>query len=130
MTAAIADTSIFLALEAGRPLRPFQGSLRISIATLTELELGVLMANDRAVRRVRTATLASARAHAPIPYDEPVSTELARIVADLRRAKRRVGVFDAIIAATALVTGLPVYTQDPDFEVVRDHAGGPELVLG
>lgn len=128
MTLALADTSIFIALEEGRELVPFDGSLRISIATMTELQIGVELAGDPANRRLRAATLAAARRYAPIPYDEPISTQLARIVAELRRADRRTGIFDAIIAATALATGLPVYTQDRDFETLRDHAGGPEVV--
>lgn len=130
MTVALADTSIFLALEAGRELLPFRGALRISIATVTELEIGVLMAHDPANRRLRSATLAGARSYAPIPYNEPISAELARMMAELRRAGRRVGLFDAIIAATALVNGLAVYTQDSDFETLRDDARGPEVVLG
>ena len=89
----------------------------------------MLVAQDPANRRLRAATLAGARRYAPIPYDEPISVELARMVAELRRAGRRVGLFDAMIAATALATGLPVYTQDRDFETLRDHAHGPNVVL-
>lgn len=127
MSEALADTSVFLALEAGRPLRPFEGRLRISVATVTELEIGVLLASDAADRRRRMETLADARALVAIPYDEAVGCELARMIAELRVADRRVPFFDAVIAATATTTGLPVYTQDRDFELLRDHAGGPQV---
>jgi hypothetical protein len=35
-----------------------------------------------------------------------------------------------LAALGVAAVGLPVYTQDQDFEVLRDHAGGPEVVLG
>lgn len=130
MTAVLVDTSIFVAVEENREVKPFDGLYRISIATITELEIGVLLARDPANRRRRTVTLARARAHVPLAYDERVSTELARMLTELRRARKRVGAFDCIVAATALTAGLPVYTQDGDFEILRDHAGGPEVIFG
>jgi predicted nucleic acid-binding protein len=51
-------------------------------------------------------------------------------VIELRRARTRAGLFDCIVAATALGAGLPVYTEDRDFEVLRDHDAGPDVVLG
>jgi predicted nucleic acid-binding protein len=47
-----------------------------------------------------------------------------------QRSNGPAGAFDCIIAATALVAGLPVYTRDRDFEIVRDHAGGPRVLFG
>jgi tRNA(fMet)-specific endonuclease VapC len=130
VSAILVDTSIFVAVEEGRPVERFEGLYRVAVATITELEIGVLLAQDPANRRRRRATLARARAHVPIPYDERVSAELARLLTQLRRAKKAAGAFDCMIAATALAVGLPVYTQDRDFEVLRDHAGGPEVVRG
>jgi predicted nucleic acid-binding protein len=66
----------------------------------------------------------------PIPYNERVSTELAKVLTELRRARTTAGLFDCIVAATALGAGLPVYTEDRDFEVLRDHDAGPDVVLG
>jgi len=109
-------------------MRPFEGRLRVSVATITELEIGVLMAGDPASRRVRAGTLGEARALVPLVYDEAVGSELARLVAALRRAGRRLPLFDAVIAATAVVKGLPVYTQDRDFIALRDQAGGPDVL--
>jgi predicted nucleic acid-binding protein len=130
MATALADTSIFVAVEEGREVSPFHGSLRISVATLTELEIGVLLARDPANRRRRTATLSNARSLVPIPYDERVSALLARVLTELRNAKRKAGFFDSLVAATALAHELPVFTQDRDFELIRDYAGGPEVILG
>ncbi len=130
MTAVVVDTSIFVAVEEEREVEPFDGLYRISVATITELEIGALLARDPANRRRRNATLARARAHIPLPYDEHVSAHLAALLTELCRAKKTTGAFDCIIAATALAAGLPVYTQDRDFEILRDHAGGPDVVLG
>ena len=130
MSTVLVDTSIFIAVEEEREIKPVDGLYRISVASITELEIGVLLARDPANRRRRMVTLARARAHVPLAYDERVSTELARLLTELRRARKRVGAFDCIVAATALAGGLPVYTQDRHFEILRDHAGGPEVLLG
>jgi predicted nucleic acid-binding protein len=42
--------------------------------------------------------------------------EFARIVAAARKGGRRPRALDALIAATASSLGVPVYTQDADFE--------------
>lgn len=121
MTGYIADTSIFIASEQRRPLgTPPAGDARISVATLTELALGVHRAADPAVLRLREATLARAKRFIALPYDEPVAHELAALAAAARAAGRRAGVMDAIIAATALVHGLTVWTQDEDFVALGD----------
>lgn len=130
MNTVLVDTSIFIAVEDGRPIDPVDALYRVSVATTTELEIGVLQARDPVNRRRRRATLARARAQVPIPYDERVSSELARILTELRQAGKKAGAFDCIIAATALATGLPVFTQDRDFEILRDYAGGPDVLLG
>jgi predicted nucleic acid-binding protein len=60
-----------------------------------------------------------------LPYDEAVAERLAGLIAAARTRGRRAGAMDAIIAATALVHDLAVWTQDDDFEVLADLA--PEL---
>ena len=54
------------------------------------------------------------------PVDEPVMTAWARVVFDCRRAgvHRAVRLTDALIAATAIVHGLSVVTQDEDFDQI------------
>lgn len=93
--------------------------------TIGELELGVLAADDDAVRARRADTLALARESDPIPITEPVMSAWARLVVDCRRAgvHRTVRLTDALIAATAIAHGLPVVTQDDDFDrVATAHA--------
>lgn len=118
MTSGLLDTSVFIARETGRPLAPLPERVAVSVVTLGELELGVLAANDQDVRARRADTLALARQSDPIPISEPVMSAWARLVVDCRRigVHRTVRLTDALIAATAVVHGLPVVTQDEDFD--------------
>jgi predicted nucleic acid-binding protein len=119
----LADTSVFVAAEQGRPLSPPPaGAARVSVATLTELHLGVRNAADERVRELRALTLDRALAFIPLSYDERVAERLATLISDLRRGGRRADVMDCIIAATALVHDLAVWTQDSDFEVLASVA--------
>lgn len=128
---AIADTSIFVAGEHARSLagQP-EGDVLISVVTLTELRVGVLRAADARSRRARETTLRAAQRFVPLALDEPVAERLADLVARLRAAGRRVNLFDAIIAATAAAHDLRVWSQDGDFDIIADVAGGPPLLRG
>jgi predicted nucleic acid-binding protein len=117
----LADTSVFIAAEQRRPLgRPPEGDARISVATLTELGVGVRMATGEELGELRRLTLARAQRFVALPYDELVAVRLADILAEAGRRRRRAGAMDAIIAATALVHDLEVWTQDDDFEVLAE----------
>jgi predicted nucleic acid-binding protein len=117
----LADTSVFIAAEQRRPLgRPPEGDARISVATLTELGVGVRMATGEELGELRRLTLARAQRFVALPYDELVAARLADILAEARRRRRSAGAMDAIIAATALVHDLEVWTQDDDFEVLAE----------
>jgi predicted nucleic acid-binding protein len=117
----LADTSVFVAAEQRRPLGPPpEGDARISVATLTELGVGVRMAAGEELAELRRLTFARAQRFVALPYDELVAARLADILAEARRRKRRAGAMDAIIAATALVHDLEVWTQDDDFEVLAE----------
>lgn len=80
----------------------------------------MLNAGDSATRARRADTLALARAADPIPVSEAVMVSWARLVADCRAAgvHRAVKLIDALIAATAIEHGLPVVTQDTDFDQI------------
>jgi predicted nucleic acid-binding protein len=122
----LADTSVFVAAEQRRPLgRPPEGDARISVATLTELGVGVRRAEGESLRQLRETTLTRARRFIALPYDEAVAERLADILAAARTQGRRAGAMDAIIAATALAHDLAVWTQDHDFDVLAELA--PEL---
>ena len=126
MSGYIADTSVFVAAEQRRPLgTPPSGDARISVATLTELGVGVRRADSEPLRRLREATFARARRFIALAYDEHVADRLAELLAAARAQGRRAGAMDAIIAATALAHDLEVWTQDDDFEVLAQLA--PDL---
>ena len=120
MTWGLLDTSVFIAREDRRPLDVLPDRVAISVVTIGELELGVLAATDEDVLARRADTLALARESDPIPVSEPVMSAWARLVIDCRRAgvHRTVKLTDALIAATAVTHGLPVVTQDDDFDIM------------
>lgn len=124
MTSGLLDTSVFIARETARPLEELPDRVALSVVTLGELELGVLASRDEVVLARRADTLALAREADPIPVTEAVMSAWARLVMDCRRAgvHRMVKLTDSLIAATALTHGLPVVTQDEDFDqMARSH---------
>ncbi len=121
MSGYLMDTSVFVAAEQGRPLtQPPAGDARISVATLTELHVGVGRAASVPLRTLREATLDRARKFIALPYDETVAVRLAKLLVAARDQGRRAGAMDAIVAATALAHGLAVWTQDDDFDVLAE----------
>jgi predicted nucleic acid-binding protein len=114
------DTSVFIARESGRAIAKLPQRVALSVITIGELQLGVLNAGDALTRSRRADTLALARAADPIPVSEAVMVSWARLVADCRAAgvHRAVKLTDALIAATAIEHGLPVVTQDADFDQI------------
>jgi predicted nucleic acid-binding protein len=117
---ALLDTSFFVATEAGRPLGDVSGVTEtdISVVTLAELTVGVLMADD-AARATRVATLSAVESTwDPLPVDAEVARQFARIAAALRASRRRVLILDALVAATAAVEQIPIVTQDRDYDAI------------
>lgn len=119
------DTSVFVALESGRPLRekamPKTGA--VSIVTKAELRAGVLAADDIAIRDRRIKTLELAGQIVTLPVDEQVAGAWAQMRAYLAAAERRVNANDMWIAATAAAHEIPVVTQDADFDAMNGIAG-------
>lgn len=117
---ALLDTSFFVATESGRPLGEITGvtETEVSVVTLAELTVGVLMAND-GDRPARVATLSAVESTwEPLPVDAEVARQFARIAAALRADRRRVPILDALVAATAIVERIPVVTQDNDYGAI------------
>ena len=113
----LVDTSVFIAREAGRPLESLPDEPAISVITLAELHLGVLLAKDRPTRARRLRTVSRVeREYDAIPIDAEVARTFASIIADARAAGRRPHVMDVWIAATGVRHGLVVFTQDADFD--------------
>jgi predicted nucleic acid-binding protein len=93
----------------------------ITAVTLAELSVGPLLATTDSERAARQAHLQQAEADFdPIPLDAAAARAFGQVAADLRSAGRKPAAraYDALIAATALAHGLPVYTCNP-----RDFAG-------
>jgi predicted nucleic acid-binding protein len=120
---AIADTSLFVGLETERVNDQALAALDfgVSVITLGELRLGVVSArHDPESASRRLATYELARQFEPLPVDEHVSDAWALLVAKLRAEGRKAPINDTWIAATALAHGLPVATQDTDYDAMPD----------
>ncbi len=127
--AGLLDTSVFIATEASRELAALPERVAVSVVTIGELQLGVLAATDPEARSRRADTLALARTSDPIPISEAIMVAWAQLVIDCRAAgiHRAVKLTDALIAATAIEHGLPIVTQDEDFEAIA--AAHPRLAV-
>lgn len=93
----------------------------ISAITLAELSVGPLVASDEGERARRQHHLQRAEADFdPLPFDADAARACGQVAASLRRSGRKPAArsFDAMIAATALASGLPLYTANP-----RDFRG-------
>jgi len=119
------DTSVFIALETGRPIQrellPEESA--ISSITVGELQAGVLVASDTDVRARRLATLEILSDIEVLPVDETVAASWALLRVHLAESGRRLNVNDLWIAATALAHQIPVITQDDDFSPVEGVGG-------
>ncbi len=121
MSRGLADTSVFIAQESGRALDvdSLPDELAISVITVGELRAGVLVAATLEARDRRLATLTTALRLDPVPVDEAIATQWARLRVLLRDSGQRMPVNDSWIAATAMALDLPVVTQDGDFPAVE-----------
>jgi predicted nucleic acid-binding protein len=116
MSRAVADTSVFIAREAGRSLGDLPDEIAVSVVTAAELELGVLRARDAAIRAQRLATLSRVRTDYPLlTIDDATASCFARIADEELSAGRKLRRHDAWIAATAARHRVAVVTQDADF---------------
>jgi predicted nucleic acid-binding protein len=116
------DTSVFIARESDRPLdaEAIPDHVTVSVVTVAELQAGVLAAKDTETRSLRLATLEVLSDLASLPIDDAVAHQWARLRVLLADAGRRVNVNELWIAATAVANGLPVVTQDDDFDPLAD----------
>jgi len=119
------DTSVLIAIEGGRPLReeglPERGVT--SVVTVAELRAGVLGAPDIETCDRRLVTLEGLSGVPILPIDEAVGRTWAGMRSYLAASGRRVSVNDMWIAATAATHGMPVITQDADFEPLAGVGG-------
>jgi predicted nucleic acid-binding protein len=119
------DTTVFIAAESGRSLRPeaLPELFAISIVTKSELRAGVLAAADIETRDRRLATLESVAQMTVLPIWGGVDRVWAQMRAYLVASGRRVNANDIWIAATAAAYEIPVVTQDGDFNALSGVGG-------
>jgi len=119
---AVLDTSVLIAREQARALeRPLPDDVAVSVVSIAELELGVLMARDSGTRGQRLRTLTEVRSLAgALPIDERTASAYAQLAAHVLEEGRKPRAHDTWIAATALVNDAEVWTQDADFSDFAD----------
>lgn len=119
---AVLDTSVVIASG----LAPLDGDLAISAVTLAELNFGVLVAKERAVRAERLRRLlVLQRAFDALPLDAAVAASYGQIAAAVVDVGRRpqARAMDLLIAATAHAHSARLYTRNLD-----DFRGLEELI--
>ena len=96
----------------------------ISAVSLAELTVGPLVAVTEVERERRQAHLQQAEADfEPLSFDAAAARAFGRVAASLRRAGRKPAAraYDALIAATSIANGLPLYTVNPaDFASIDE----------
>lgn len=127
VTRGVLDTATLLLLGQLPDASVLPTEPLITVVTLAELSVGPLAATDPSVRAARQALLQQAEADFdPLPFDAAAARAFGQVAASLRRAGRNPTAhpYAAMIAATALANGLPVYTCSPD-----DFRGIDDLVV-
>jgi len=120
MRRAVADTSVFIGLEAARfePGQFADFEWGVSVVTLGELRLGVLQARDPEAAARRLSTYQLAQRFEPLAVDEAVSEAWALLISRLRAEGRKAPINDSWIAATAISHGVPIVAQDADYDAM------------
>ncbi|MBI2755145.1 MAG: type II toxin-antitoxin system VapC family toxin [Chloroflexi bacterium] len=111
------DTSTVILLPRLADPRRLPPEPLISAVTLAELSVGPLVARTADERAARQAHVQQAESDFdPLPFDAAAARAFGQVAASLRRHGRKVQAraYDAMIAATALANGLPVYTCNPE----------------
>lgn len=123
--AGVLDTSVFIATETGRGIdaSSVPAEVATTAVTLAELNAGVLAAADSGIRAQRLTTLDAVADMAILPVDEEAARMWARLRIHLAETGRRVRINDLWIAAIATSRGLPIVTQDTDFDALNGAAG-------
>jgi predicted nucleic acid-binding protein len=118
----VLDTSVLIASD----ITPIPGELAISVVSIAELHLGVLVAKTPEARAARLSRLSAIqRRFEPLPVDDAVADSYAGLAAAVVRAGRkpRARSMDLLIAATAVVHSAVLYTRN-----AGDFVGLDDLV--
>lgn len=112
----ILDTSAVILLPRLRDPSLLPAEPLITAVTLAELTVGPLVATSDDERAARQAHLQQAESDFdPLPFDAAAARAFGQVAASFRKAGRKTTArsYDAMIAATALANGLPLYTCNP-----------------
>lgn len=123
----VLDTNTLILLPRLRDARQLPSVPAITTISLAELSVGPLLAATEAERADRQAHVQQAEADfEPIPFDAAAARAFGHVAADLRQVGRKPAAraYDALIAATAIANGLPLYTVNPD-----DYRGITDLTV-
>ena len=119
----ILDTSTVVLLERIVDPGVLPHEPLITTVTLAELSVGPLVTDDPAEQAVRQLRLQQAEADFdPLPFDAAAARAFGQVAASLRRAGRKTGAraYDAMIAAIAIASDLPLFTcNPPDFAHIQ-----------
>ena len=108
---ALLDTSVLIATDVPE----LEGELAISVASLAELHLGVLVTADPAIRAERLRRLSHLqRSFDALPVDDDVAISYGQLAAAVAGAGRqpRSRVMELLIAATAHAHTARLYTRN------------------
>ena len=112
----VLDTSTLILLGRITAIDALPDAAFITAVTLAELSVGPLVATTDEDRVARQAHLQAAEADFdPLPFDTAAARAFGGVAASLRRSGRKATAraYDAMIAATAVASELPVYTCNP-----------------
>ncbi len=122
LTRGILDTSTVILLGRLSDASALPDESLISAITLAELAVGPHVATTDGERAARQAHLQQAESDFDVvPFEGTAARAFGAVAASLREAGRKPAAraYDALIAATAIAHGLPLYTCNPgDFESI------------
>ena len=110
------DTSTVILLSRVRDPADLPDDCVISAVTLAELSVGPHVADSQAERAARQAHLQQAEADFEVlAFDAASARAFGTVAASLRASGRKPATraYDALIAATAIAHGLPLFTSNP-----------------
>lgn len=110
------DTSTVILLSRVRDPADLPDDCVISAVTLAELSVGPHVADSQAERAARQAHLQQAEADFEVlAFDAASARAFGTVAASLRASGRKPAAraYDALIAATAIAHGLPLFTSNP-----------------
>lgn len=121
---AVVDTNVTIQAADDLSVELLPSSTAVSAITVAELEVGIAAARspvDQAALVARQEALISLAE--VLPFDLACAKAFGRVAADLRAQGRKVSArsFDALIAATSIANGLPLFTLNPDdFRAIQE----------